>query len=189
MTLDQIISRRRSIYPDLFIDKKIEKAAILQIVEAACHAPSHKKTYPWRFKVAQGDAKTSLGDFLAECYRTTTGEAKFSKFKYGKIKEKAARSGAVIAICMQRDPKERIPEWEEIAATAMAVQNMWLQLTALGLGGYWSSPGYITEVNAFFDLDTGERCLGFFYLGHYDAKQHPKTPLVETKNYISWVQK
>ena len=27
---------------------------------------------------------------------------------------------------MKRDLKESVPEWEEIAATAMAVQNMWL---------------------------------------------------------------
>lgn len=188
MNLNQIIRHRRSIYPHLFIDKKVEKSDILQILEAACYAPSHKKTYPWRFKVVQGNTKTSLGSFLANCYKTSTNEEKFSEFKYGKIKEKTAKSGAVLAICMQRDTKERIPEWEEVAATAMAVQNMWLQLTNLGLGGYWSSPKYISEVNSFFKLKVGERCLGFFYLGHYDKSLHPKAPNFQKENYINWLE-
>ena len=79
-------------------------------------------------------------------------------------------SGAVIAICMQRDLKERVPEWEEIAATAMAVQNLWLMTQEMGLGGYWSSPGYISELAEDLNLQEGERCLGFFYLGVFDEE-------------------
>ena len=41
---------------------------------------------------------------------------------------------------MQRDPGERIPEWEELASVACAVQNMWLSATSYGIGAYWSSP-------------------------------------------------
>ena len=69
---------------------------------------------------------------------------------------------------MQRDIKESIPEWEEVAAVAMAVQNMWLSCTALGIGCYWSSPGLIHYMDQFFELEKGEKCLGFFYMGYYD---------------------
>jgi hypothetical protein len=35
---------------------------------------------------------------------------------------------------MQRDEKERIPDWEEVAATAMAVLNMWLTSHSPNIG-------------------------------------------------------
>ena len=70
---------------------------------------------------------------------------------------------------MQRDPKESLPVWEEVAATAMAVQNMWLCCTELGIGSYWSSPGVIKYMGDFLPLAEGEECLGFFYMGYYDG--------------------
>ena len=37
---------------------------------------------------------------------------------------------------MSRDENEVIPEWEELAATSMSVQNMWLTCTSYDLGCY-----------------------------------------------------
>ena len=71
---------------------------------------------------------------------------------------------------MQRDPDESLPEWEEIAATAMAVQNMWLCCTEMGIGCYWSSPALIKYMDDFFAMEEGESCLGFFYMGYYDGE-------------------
>ncbi len=51
----------------------------------------------------------------------------------------------------------------------MAVQNMWLYCTALNIGCYWSSPGLIKHMGDFFNLNEGERCLGFFYMGYYEG--------------------
>ena len=72
---------------------------------------------------------------------------------------------------MQRDPKESLPEWEEIASVACAVQNMWLTATAYGIGAYWSSPKSIYGSSEFLGLKDGERCLGFFYMGYYHSKE------------------
>ena len=80
------------------------------------------------------------------------------------------KSAAVIAICMQRDCNESVPEWEEIAAVAMAVQNMWLCCTEMGIGCYWSSPGLIGHMDEYFDMAEGEKCLGFLYMGYYDTE-------------------
>jgi len=70
---------------------------------------------------------------------------------------------------MVRDPKGAIPEWEEIAATAMAVQNLWLTAHDMKIGGYWSSPSVKDYLHEHIQLGEGERCLGFFYLGKYDG--------------------
>ncbi|MET6989747.1 nitroreductase family protein [Sediminicola arcticus] len=174
MDLKEIIKNRRSVMPVQYNTKPISKEQINQLLEAANWAPTHKKTEPWRFKVLHGVSQEKLGSFLAEKYKET--EVKFSAFKYNKLQENPKKAGAIIAICMQRDPKESIPEWEEVAAVAMAVQNMWLTATDMGLGSYWSSPGLIKFMNEFFELESGETCLGFFYLGNFDVSTDERVP-------------
>lgn len=163
-----LIEKRRSVFPDQYNDRPIGKETIQQILKAANWAPTHKRTEPWRFKVLQSEGKSRLGKFLSEKYRETAPV--FSDFKHKKIQLKFQQSACVIAICMQRDPKASLPEWEEIAAVAMAVQNMWLQCTDLEIGCYWSSPGLIQYMNEFFKFEPGEKCLGFFYMGYFDGE-------------------
>jgi nitroreductase len=165
--IEALIKNRRSVYPDQYNGRPIARETLERLLEAANHAPTHKRTEPWRFKVLQGDSLIRLGEFLQKKYLETTDNPK--QIQARKFLENPSKAGAIIAICMQRDPEERLPEWEEVAATAMAVQNMWLCATELGLGAYWSSPGLIRYMGEFFDLAGGERCLGFFYLGYFDA--------------------
>ena len=167
MILD-IIKKRRAVFPVQYNSNPIQKEAITAILEAANWAPTHRRTEPWRFKVLMGQAKERLGQFMAEKYKETEERPKSVKIK--KLLENPQRAGAVILICMQRDPLESIPEWEEIAATAMAVQNMWLMCTELGIGSYWSSPSLIKYMEEFIELEKGEKCLGLFYMGYYDEK-------------------
>lgn len=164
----ELIKKRRAVFPEQYNEKAIEEESIEQILKAANWAPTHKRTEPWRFKVVQGEAKTRLGKFLAEKYMKTA--EKPSEFKQKKILEKCSRSACVILICMQRDPKESLPEWEEVSAVAMAVQNMWLTATEMNIGGYWSTPGMIQHMDEFIDLADGEKCLGLFYMGYFDGE-------------------
>ncbi len=166
MNLQQLIKNRRSVFPDQYNTEPITREEIKRLLECAHWAPTHKRTEPWRFKVLQGESLLKLGEFLAEKYKQTTQP--FSKFKYNKLKTNPTKAGCIIAICMQRDPKEAVPEWEEVAATAMAVQNMWLMCAEMNLGAYWSSPSIIKYMDEFFDLAPGESCLGFFYIGKYN---------------------
>lgn len=165
MILD-IIKKRRSIFPPQYTNKPVTRESLELLLEAANWAPNHKKTEPWRFKVLTGETKEKLGLFLSLKY--LENDPKPKEFKAKKLKENPQKSGAVIVINMQRDPKESLPEWEEIAAVSMAVQNMWLACTELGLGCYWSSPGLIKYMNEFLDYKEGEKCLGFFYVGHFE---------------------
>ncbi|MFT6809819.1 MAG: nitroreductase, partial [Saprospiraceae bacterium] len=74
-------------------------------------------------------------------------------------------SSHIIAICVQRDGQDRVPQWEEEAAVACAVQNLWLSASSLGMGGYWSTPKYLEVLKEFLELSEGEYCVGLFYLG------------------------
>lgn len=183
-----IIRERRSIYPPSYTDQPLEDHVLAEILENANYAPTHRLTEPWRFRIIAGDKRAELGDILANFYRFHTPAEQFTDRKYNQLAEKARRSSHVIAICMHRDEKERVPEWEEIAATAMAVQNMWLTATAHKVGAYWSSHKaiYEKEVQQFLQLTPQERCLGFLYLGYHEMPRvEPKRTPIEQK--IKWL--
>ncbi len=160
------IAERRSVFPPAFSDEPVSREELELMLEAANWAPTHKLTQPWRFVVLLGQAKQRLADFLVQHYKDHTPEHLRLEKKIQKLGFNPVKSSAIIAICMLRDKAERVPEWEELAATACAVQNLWLAATALGLGGYWSSPSAMEELGDLLGLEDGGRCLGLFYLGH-----------------------
>lgn len=183
----ELIKTRRSVFPAQFSDRAIKKSDIETILEAANWAPSHKKTEPWRFKIMQGATLERLGEHFSMTYSAITPVEKFSDFKKNKVAKNPTKAQVVIAICMQRDPKERVPEWEEIAATAMAVQNLWLMAHSLGIGGYWSSPSLKDYMTEFLDLGEGEKCLGFFYLGYENEPQIQSATRGPISEKVSWM--
>lgn len=167
MDVYELMKCRRSVFPIQFNDKTIDKPTLKKVLAVANWAPTHRKTEPWRFKVVEGESKMSLAEFVIAEMTNITPD--LSSFKIKKTRQKFEASSAVVVICMQRDAKQSVPEWEEIAATAMAVQNMWLACSSEGIGAYWSSPKVMEEFHRFFDFQEGERCLGLFYMGYYDG--------------------
>lgn len=179
------IRTRRAVYPTQYNSEEITKIELDTILQAANWAPTHRRTEPWRFKVFYGESQIHLGKFLAEKYKATT--EKYAEFKYGKILDKTEQSGCIIAICMQRDPNASVPEWEEIAATAMAVQNMWLTAHSLKIGAYWSSPAYKEFLGEHIELVDGERCLGFFFMGKYDGELPAGERKTSIEEKTTWI--
>ncbi len=179
--ISELIRKRRAIFPKMYNDYPIPRQTIEVILENANWAPTHRLTEPWRFKVFTGKGLERLGQYLADFYKENTPTDRFSEETYQKNKENPMRAGCVIAICMQRDPQERVPEWEEIAAVACSVQNMWLTCAVYGIGSYWSTPAAALKANEFLRLQEGERCLGLFYMGYHDMPEIPgkRTPVEE----------
>ena len=169
---DELIRSRRSVYPRSYNADEITEAEIWHVLENANWAPTHKKTEPWRFRVLQGEALVRLGEFLATEYKDNTPSEYFSERKYEKMRTKTTRASCIIAIYMLRDPEEKLPEWEELAAVSAAVQNMWLTCTALGIGAYWSTPSAFINSD-FLPSGPSERCLGLFYMGKWDVEPLP----------------
>ena len=184
--LSELIKNRRSVGPTMYLDKPISDETIMSILENANWAPTHKKTEPWRFKIFKGDKLEELSEYLGYYYKTNTHLDKFSEMKYKRTLKKPLKSACVIAICMYLDPNVTIPEWEEVAAVACAVQNMWLSCATLGIGSYWSSPKSIIEAREFLGLDENEKCLGLFYMGYIDDLEI-KSERKPIKDKIEWM--
>ncbi len=161
--LKEIIENRRSIFPKDYTDEAIDDTILAEIVNSANFAPNHKRTKPWRFRVFKGEEKNQLGEKLAELYKANSTPQTFLEKKHLDISAKITKTNVIITISVNFSGL--LPEWEEIAATAMAVQNMYLTATAHEIGCYWSSPGMINHLNEFLGLDENQKCIGLFYLG------------------------
>lgn len=183
------IRNRRSLYPAQYSNEQVEKEKIELILENANWAPSHKRTFPWRFKVFSAKGLEKLGDFQSELYKKVSIQnGNFDEEKFLKLKNKPLMASHVISIGMKRDPKERVPEIEEISSVACAVQNMYLTASSLGLGAYWGSGGitYYEEAKEFFDLEKKDKLLGFFYIGNLKISNWPQGKRDAIENFVTW---
>jgi nitroreductase len=184
---NELVKNRRAIFTKSYNKKNIPRAIVAQIVENANWAPTHRLTEPWRFKILRAKGLQDFSAFLAKDYVKHTPLEKQSEIGMKKFIENPLNANTVILLCVQRDPENRVPEWEEMAAVAAAVQNMWLTCTAYQVGAYWSTPGVIHRMGDFVPLADGEKCIGIFYMGYTDAPQPAgkRTP-IETK--IQWIE-
>jgi nitroreductase len=187
--ITDLIKNRRTIYPEQFSDRKVLKEQLELILNNAQWAPTHGNTQPWRFKVFTEESRQVLSDFLAETYLKLTPPEAQNDLKLAKMMQRPMQASAIIAVCMERQPTEKILEIEEIEAVACAIQNMHLTCTAYGLGGFWATPKliYSQEMNQFLKIGEKDKCLGLFYIG-YPAIEWPtahRKPLEYTTEWIN----
>lgn len=159
---------RRSVFPDQFdTTRKVDDAIINEILTNATWAPNHGKSEPWQFTVFSGDGLQQFADFQSELYKKEAGE-NLKEITYNKLKKQPLQASHIIALGMKRTTGKPIPEIEDVEAVACAVQNIYLSVSAYGLGGYWTTGGitYKESAKEFFGLGEQDKLLGFFYIGY-----------------------
>lgn len=180
---------RRSVFPDQFdAGKKVDDAIIREILMNATWAPNHGKTEPWHFTVFSGEGLEKLADFQSNLYKELSGDG-FKEMTFAKMQQNPLKASHIIAIGMKRSSLKSIPEIEDIEAVACAVQNIYLSVTAYGLGGYWTTGGitYKEEAKAFFGLGEADKLLGFFYIGQVaiPSTGGSRQPIEQKINWIN----
>src|SRR5258708_1082510 len=188
--VNRLMHNRRSVYPKEYSGARVEDAVVLQMLENANWAPSHKLTEPWRFVVFCDGGLQKFAAFQASCYKdVTTTQGTFQEARYQVLLMNPVQSSQRIAIGMKRDEKRRLSEIEEVGAVFCAVQNMYLTATAYGAGCYLSTGGitYLEESKPFFGLVKEDKILGFLHVGV------PKGPIQATKrgtvnDKVTWVR-
>ena len=179
--VSKILRKRRSVFPKQFNGKSITKEHVIEILKNANQAPTHKITEPWFFKIFTKNSKNKLKKKIIE-----TENYKYNSAKLDKINVNFQKTSHIICVCMRRN--EIIPEWEEIAATSMAVQNIWISCVNSQIGGYWSTPKWISKIHDFLNLKENERCLGLFYLGIFDTLTERKLKRKNILEDITWFE-
>ena len=184
-----VIEDRRSIRPEFFSPRKVHKEIVMEMLDAAKWAPTHRYTQPWHFKVFMGNGLQKLSEFQSQLYKERKADA-FEQEKYDKLRDRPLIATAIIGIGMKRDEAERDPVEEELAAVAMAVQNMMLVAAAHGIGAFWSSGGvtYWPETKEFMGLCEKDKFLGFLYLGYPKDGWPRKTRRRPQEYYTDWIE-
>lgn len=171
--------------PLLFNDEYITDDEIRELLEAARWAPTHKMTEPWRFVVLRDKALERFTTFVKRCYKEREQLIPARKLEH-KLK-KIENSQAILIILMHRDEKERLPEWEEMAAVSSAVNNIWIAASNNHINGYWSTPFYIKNMENFLEMNEWESCLGIFYLGKTDKELPENRKRKPVESFTRWL--
>jgi nitroreductase len=184
--INEIIIKRRATPPRFMAKTEIRKEVIQQLLENANWAPTHKNTEPWRFKVYSGESKQKLANEVYSLLTKKVADGEpLNIQKIDKFKETVERVPVAIAIILERDTAERVPEWQEIAAVSMAVQNMWLTATGLGLGAFWATPEFLPLLNDILEIQSRQKLLGFFYIGEI-AVEYPSPGRGDIAEKVVW---
>jgi nitroreductase len=187
--INQLIRRRRSVFPEHFTGQKVDDKIVTQMIENATWAPSHRLTQPWRFIVFTGEGLKTLAQEQAEVYKkVTTADGSFREDKYKSLLTKPLLSSHIIVILMQRDEKKSVPEVEELGAVFCAVENMYLTATAYGIGCYISTGGvtYFEEAKELFGIGKEDRVIGFMHVGtpKHEIPDSKRKPASEVAQWV-----
>ncbi|WP_143959225.1 nitroreductase family protein [Litoribacter populi] len=190
--VNKIIRNRRSMFVAQFKENDpVDESIIQEMLENANYAPTHKLTEPWRFTVFTGEGLQKFADFQSQLYMERAEKnGTFSDVAYKKLQENPLKASHIIAIGMKRDLKANLPEMEEIAAVAMAVQNMYLTASAHGLAAYWGTGGvtFYPEAKEHLGLKDEDRLMGFFYVAKPASDHWPAAKRKPIEDKVFWVK-
>ncbi len=180
-----LIRTRRTITPKDLNGEPVSDIELHSLLEAANWAPTHHKTQPWRYViVAGGQAITNYLGFLDTWYTENSGRlpeetvVKFRRKMDSVILQWPEKVSHLLVIVMKRQAREDrlLPEWEELSACAMSVQNLQLMATSLQLGAFWSSHTWCKDARDSLDMkeylacEERDKVLGALTIGRYDTR-------------------
>ncbi len=137
-------------------DRPVEPEKIREILRAAMQAPSAANQQPWEFFVVTNKEKLKE---LSEC----------SPFA-------SMTKDAPVAIVSAYRKNCRLIDYAQIDLS-IAMENIWLETDALGLGGVWLGiaplENRMKAVEEILDMPENLRAFGIFPLG-YPAEERPQ---------------
>ncbi len=190
MSIFETIQRRGSI--GKMTDQIPTRAQIEQLLEAATHAPNHRKVEPWRFFVLAGKAREELGTMMADSLakRMDDTSSEKAQAQLSKERNKPLRSPVLIIVASESPKQANIIDIENVEAVAAAVENMLLAAEELGLAAMWRTgdAAYDPQVKSWLGLSPEDHIVSILYLG-YPAIPHTERvpqPIAEKTTWLGW---
>ena len=164
MSALEILLSRRSIAAQYLVDPGPTQTQLDAAIDAALRAPHHGRVQPWRFRLVRGSARARFSERLASA--TLRRDPATPDSQIEKLRRRAQVPLIVAAsAALKDDPK--VPEVEQLLAAGAGCMNLLNAFHMQGLGAVWlTGPNtYDPHVAEFLGLATGERLLGFVYVG------------------------
>jgi len=177
----QQIENRRSIRA--YLNKKIEKEKLLQILESARLAPSGSNTQPWTFIVVESDdtkEKLSIADHNQKWMLT-------APVFIVCVADIRCRIATDTKVRLDEDSAE--PELKLIIRdTSIAIEHLLLEAEHLGLATCWTAWFEQDAVRPIMDIPEDKYVCGIITLGYGDEipAQRPRKALQQIVRYEKW---
>ncbi len=135
------------------------------ILTAGARVPDHKKLFPWRFIIFEGDGRKRMGELLAKV--TAEDDPKASEERLAMERHRFTRAPVVVGVVSRVRENIPIPMWEQELSAGAVCQNMLLAAHAMGYVGNWITEwcAFDNKVRDGLGLTSGERIAGFLYFG------------------------
>lgn len=170
-TIDLLLSRRSG-SAKAMIGPGPNPEELRVILQAGARVPDHKKLFPWRFIVFEGDGRKRMGNLLGDIL---CAEGDVSDERIAMERERFRRAPVVIGVISHARENIPIPMWEQELSAGAVCQNILLASHALGYVANWITEWYAYDprVKERIGLKPDERIAGFIYIGK------PMEPLEE----------
>lgn len=161
---------RRSIHTRTMDGPGPTDADLRRILEAGMRVPDHGRLTPWRFIVIRGDARSKLGDRIAEIYRNRNPEAIDEQVEIER--ERLMRAPVVVAVVSRTVKEHKIPVWEQTLSSGAACQNLLVAALSMGYAAQWITEWYAydPDFRAALGLAPDDQIAGYVYLGTESGK-------------------
>jgi nitroreductase len=176
-----LLTTRRSVKPIELTGPAPSRPEIETILTVASRVPDHGKLTPWRFVLFEGDARASIGDVIAETFKSDRPDATADQIEFER--NRLARAPLVIAVISRAGPHVKIPEWEQVLSAGAATMNLVTAAHALGYAANWITEWYAYDPRILkaIGLSENERIAGFVHIGKAarPPEDRPRPPLSE----------
>lgn len=168
----RLLRLRRSTSPELMTEPGPSPEILRTILEIGARVPDHRRVYPFRFIVIEGDRRAAAGEILASRLAATEPEADPARLDVER--RRFLRAPVVVAVASRVDRAHKTPEWEQVLTAGAVCQNLLLAASAHGLAACWLTEwaAYDAGVRTALGLSDDERIAGFIYIG--TAREAPK---------------
>lgn len=164
---------RRDIRGNRFVDKKIKKKVLEEILSAANCAPSVGFSQPWKFLIVKDETKREkiYQDFVKE--NTKAKKIFKDKILYKDLKLEGIKESYLNIVVLYKKPKKEVlgqttqKKMGEYSVVC-AIENLWLMARALGVGIGWVSILKPKRVKKILGVGKEYKLIAYLTVGYVD---------------------
>lgn len=161
----QALDQRHSV-PSLQLGEPApDSATVLRMLQSAVRVPDHGKMVPFRFLRLQGDARHTLGAFLAQ--RSRQRDPNASDAAVEKDRQRFSHAPLIITVIARLQDNPKVPMQEQLLTAGCVCFALLQAAQGLGFGAQWLTAWMSSdpEVARHLGLASNEQIVGFIHIG------------------------
>ena len=169
----QALDMRRSVPARHLGEPGPDPQTLARMLASAVRVPDHGKLVPFRFLRVAGDARHTLGTFLAE--RSRERDPNVAQAQLEKDRQRFSHAPLVIVVVTCHTPSPKVPAQEQLMTAGCVCFALLQAAQAFGFGAQWLTAwmAFDPAVHAHLGLADNEGIAGFIHIGT------PKTEVPE----------